>query len=102
MKIFSFLKSVRGSSIVRPGTSTTCSDTLQSERDETDFNSAAQKQLESVEQSALEKTDMYVCDKECTHSSYSEKRRVGEKYIPIMVIPPPPPPTLLCSLSPFP
>lgn len=68
-KIGSFLKSVRGNSIVRPGTSTTCSDTLQSEKDETDFNSAAQQQLGSVEQSAFEKTDMYVFDKEAVEES---------------------------------
>jgi hypothetical protein len=43
--------------------------TLQSEKDETDFNSAAQQLGFVIEQSAFEKTDMYVFDKEAAEES---------------------------------
>nr|CAD7606379.1 unnamed protein product [Timema genevievae] len=69
IKIDSFFKSGSGSSVERPGTSTTCIDTIQSGKDETDLNSAAQQQQSSVEQSTFEKTDIYVFDEEAVEES---------------------------------
>nr|CAD7429068.1 unnamed protein product [Timema monikensis] len=69
IKIDSFFKSGRGTSVERPGTSTTCTDTIQSGQDETDLNSATQQQQSSVEQSIFEKTDIYVFDEEVAEES---------------------------------
>lgn len=70
IKIDNFFKSGSGSSIERPGTSTTCTDTIQSGKDEMDLNSAAQQQQQSsVEQSSFEKTDIYVFDEEAVEES---------------------------------
>lgn len=69
IKMDSFLTSGSKSSVVRPGTSTTCTDTIQSKKNETDLNSVAQQQLSPVEQSAFEKTDDYDFDNEAVEES---------------------------------
>ncbi|KAF5273441.1 hypothetical protein FQA39_LY07458 [Lamprigera yunnana] len=69
IKIDSFLTSGSKSSVVRPGTSTTCTDTIQSKKNETDLNTVAQQQLSLLEQSAFEKTDNYVFANEAVEES---------------------------------
>lgn len=66
IKIDSFFKS--GSSDEISETSTTCTVTIWSGKDETDFNSAAQS---SVEQSTLNKNDNYVLGEEKSSISNS-------------------------------
>ncbi|GBP64565.1 Zinc finger MYM-type protein 1 [Eumeta japonica] len=68
IKMDSFLTSGSKSSVVRPGTSTTCTDTTQSKKNETDSNSAARQQLSPVEQSASKK-DNYDFDNEAVEES---------------------------------
>lgn len=69
IKIDSFFKSGSGSSGEKPGSSTTCTVTIKSRKDETDLNSAVQQQQSSVEQSTFEKTDIYVYDREAIEES---------------------------------
>lgn len=69
IKMDSFLTSGSKSSVVRPGTSTTCTDTTPSKKNETDSNSVAQQQLSPVEQSASKKTDIYDFDNEAVEES---------------------------------
>ncbi|GBP48576.1 hypothetical protein EVAR_38552_1 [Eumeta japonica] len=69
IKMDSFLTSGSKSSVVRPGTSTTCTDTTQSKKNETDSNSAVRQRLSPVEQSASKKTDNYDFDNEAVEES---------------------------------
>lgn len=61
IKIDSLFNSGSGSSVETPGTSSKCTDTIPSGKDETDLNSVAQEQQQSsVEQFSFEKNG-YLC-----------------------------------------